>query len=197
VSGVPPRKKRPHDEPVTLTDPAAIKGLAHPARLAVLDELRQGSALTATECAAIAGLSASAMSYHLRALERWGFVERAEDTGDGRERPWRATSSRGWRIQAPGPAGLAAASALLSAIFDRLRNDMFAWTEVEHDQPKIWQEVASVGNSSVWLTPAEARELVGQYEKVNTLARGRTAADHPQGARRVRLGVVIAPSVRD
>ena len=52
-----------------LTDPRAIKALAHPARLAVIDELFAGRQLTATECAEIAGLSPSAMSYHLRALE--------------------------------------------------------------------------------------------------------------------------------
>ena len=37
--------------------------------------------------------SPSALSYHLRALARWKFVEEAEG-GVGRERPWRATASR-------------------------------------------------------------------------------------------------------
>ena len=70
-------------EPVILRDPRAIKALAHPARLAVIDELFAGRKLTATECGEIAGLSASAMSYHLRALENGGS---SADPGD-RRRP--------------------------------------------------------------------------------------------------------------
>ena len=68
------------NEMVVLRDPRAIKALAHPARLAVIDEFFAGRRLTATECAEIAGLSASAMSYHLRALEKWGIIRRSEAT---------------------------------------------------------------------------------------------------------------------
>ncbi len=73
-----------------LSDPKAIRALAHPARLTVIEELYSGRELTATECADLAGLSPSAMSYHLRSLAKAGIVERADATGDGRERPWRA-----------------------------------------------------------------------------------------------------------
>ena len=66
---MPTRTARRARAKVMLTDPRAIKALAHPARLAVIDELFAGRQLTATECAEIAGLSPSAMSYHLRALE--------------------------------------------------------------------------------------------------------------------------------
>src|SRR5512135_594423 len=76
---------------VVLRDPKAIRALAHPARLLVIQRLFSGEPATATSLAEAAGLSASAMSYHLRALERFGLVERAKPTGDGRERPWRAT----------------------------------------------------------------------------------------------------------
>ena len=70
MSGVAKR----NGKQVVLSDPRAIKALAHPARLAVIDELFAGRELTATECAQVAGLSLSAMSYHLRALEKWGIV---------------------------------------------------------------------------------------------------------------------------
>ena len=89
----PRRKESPTDGRGTLSDPGAIRALAHPARLAVIEELYAGRELTATECAEIAGLSPSAMSYHLRSLEKAGIVERAELDGDGRERPWRAAGA--------------------------------------------------------------------------------------------------------
>ena len=75
---------------LTLTDPRAIRAIAHEARQLVIDELYSGSVITATEAAHICGLSPSAMSYHLRALEKWGIVVRDDRSGDGRERPWRA-----------------------------------------------------------------------------------------------------------
>src|SRR4051794_4241177 len=88
---------------LVISDPRAIRALAHPARQVVIDELYDGKVLTATECAELAGLTPSAMSYHLRALERWGILERAEASADGRERPWRAPAPRP-KIQARSPA---------------------------------------------------------------------------------------------
>ena len=75
---------------VQIEDAGALRALAHPARLAVVDELYQGTERTSSELAELTGLSASAMSYHLRSLERWGIVERGTARDDGRERPWRA-----------------------------------------------------------------------------------------------------------
>src|SRR5579863_6844460 len=77
--------------PVRMTDPKMMRALAHPARIAIWTHIGLRGAATATECAAVAGLSPSACSYHLRTLARYGFVE--EDraaAADGRERPWRA-----------------------------------------------------------------------------------------------------------
>ncbi|MDQ6873629.1 MAG: helix-turn-helix domain-containing protein [Actinomycetota bacterium] len=73
---------------VVLTDHKALRALAHPARTAVIDELYMGKVRTASELAELTGLTPSAMSYHLRALEKWGIICRAEPTGDARERPW-------------------------------------------------------------------------------------------------------------
>jgi DNA-binding transcriptional ArsR family regulator len=187
------RKSRSREQPRTITDPRAIRALAHPARLAVLDELQPGTELTATECARIAGMSPSAMSYHLRALEKWGFVERAGSTGDGRERPWRATSPQGWRVEASSPVATAAESTLIAAAFERLRTAFDTWTSVEPDQPKAWRDVAILGSTTAWLTPEECRELLEHYERLTATTRRRSQVDHPAAARRVRVGLVLAP----
>src|SRR5215813_7313093 len=74
-----------------ITDPRALRALAHPARLAILQHLVLDGPATATECAEVAGLFPSACSYHLRALARYGFVEEDPSGGqDRRHRPWRA-----------------------------------------------------------------------------------------------------------
>lgn len=80
---------------VVITDPQAIRALAHRARIEALDELfASHGTRTATELAARSHLTPSAMSYHLRALEKYGFVERAESEGDARERRWRAAGDQ-------------------------------------------------------------------------------------------------------
>ena len=76
---------------VVLTDPRAIRALAHPARLAIIEALGPGEELTATELAAVTGLSPSATSYHLKALAKWGILEAGQARADGRDRPWKAT----------------------------------------------------------------------------------------------------------
>jgi DNA-binding transcriptional ArsR family regulator len=175
-----------------LTDPRAIRALAHPARLAVLEELSDGQEMTATECGAAVGITASAMSYHLRALAKWGFVERAESR-DGRERPWRATAS-GWRIESmTNRLQATAASAVTSTMFERVSADLARWFEHEPDQPAEWTAVAQVSSRAAWLTSEEAAELSRRQQEILDASRKRTAADRPSGARRVRALSIVVP----
>jgi DNA-binding transcriptional ArsR family regulator len=188
-----PRRTPARPAERTLTDPRAIKALAHPARLSVLDALSGDVELTATECAAAAGVSPSAMSYHLRALEKWGFVERAENSTDGRERPWRSVPG-GWRIEAmPDRAATAATTTITSLMLDRMRVDIAKWFDREREQPSEWRDATTVENRALWLTAEEAEHLRDVYEEATDAYRGRSAADHPDGARRVRLGRVVVP----
>lgn len=180
-------------QPRAISDPRAIKALAHPARLAVLDALADGAELTATECATVAGISPSAMSYHLRALEKWGFVQRAASSTDGRERPWRGVPG-GWTVDAlPNAAAATAASAVVYTMLDRLRGDVAAWFEHERDQPEKWRQVGRVQNTTLWLTADETLELAELRDEWISAKKGRTKADHPDGARRVRFTSVVVP----
>lgn len=78
---------------VVIDDVQAIRAMAHQARQQALDEL-YGShrAYTATELAARCETSPSAMSYHLRALEKYGYIRRVEQEGDGRNKYWQAVA---------------------------------------------------------------------------------------------------------
>lgn len=69
-------------------DPAVLQAISHPARLVVLTQFLGRRELTASECAPIAGTSASAMSYHLRVLAGCGVLARV-DSADHREHRWR------------------------------------------------------------------------------------------------------------
>lgn len=78
---------------VTIEDIHAIRAMAHEVRMAALDELYATHRVyTGTELARVCGVSASSMSYHLRELEKHGFVRRVQQEGDGRSTYWQAVA---------------------------------------------------------------------------------------------------------
>ncbi|MEU7581785.1 winged helix-turn-helix domain-containing protein [Streptomyces sp. NPDC041068] len=60
----------------------------HEVRTALLDLLAEVGTVTATEAASRLGYSSGLCSFHLRQLERHGYIEEAPHSG-GRARPWR------------------------------------------------------------------------------------------------------------
>jgi DNA-binding transcriptional ArsR family regulator len=186
-----PRPAR--EETVVLRDPRAIKALAHPARLAVIEEFFAGRRLTATECAEIAGLSASAMSYHLRALERWGIIRRSESTGDGRQRPWEAAGNR-LSVDSAEPRASAAGEAVLVArLLDRQRAETLAYL-ASHEPGSGWYDAMSISSSTLWLTQVETVKLNQQMaDLLSAYEDRRSGSDHPPDSRRVRVMVNLVP----
>jgi DNA-binding transcriptional ArsR family regulator len=180
---------KPRDQPVLITDPRAIRALAHPARQLIIDELYSGRVLTATECAELAGLTPSATSYHLRALEKWGIVERAEASGDGRERPWRALGT-GLQIssQSAGSARVAG-QAMIRTNLDRVIDQ---FEQLAPDDP--WDELSKLNRSRLWLTRAEAGELGQELtDVIEKFRQARTATEHPAGTRPVTTLIAVVP----
>ncbi len=192
-----PRKSKPPQDrpPVKLTDPRAIRALAHPARLAVIDELYAGRELTATECAEVAGLSPSAMSYHLRSLEKAGIVERAASSGDGRERPWRAAGSYLQVDSTGGGAGeLAASAALSSTVLGRTVEQFEAYLARRRQEPPEWLDAVEASYGRIWLTAEEAKAIGEQFVTLFDQYRGRRGGRRPAGARRMRIAVLLFPT---
>lgn len=152
-----------HDDGMTgrrtlkLTDPRAIRVLAHEVRQQLLDEFSGGEVLTATEAAQRCGITPSAMSYHLRAMERWGIVERVESS-DGRERPWQL-AAESIQISDTASAGMPAgvANTLLGTFIQRVTRTATAM--IERDEPKEHSAITQV--AGIYLTDEEAVELDG------------------------------------
>lgn len=72
-------------------DMESLKALAHPLRVQILDTLSTYGQFTASGLAERLGESSGATSYHLRQLERHGFVREVEGKGTARERWWERT----------------------------------------------------------------------------------------------------------
>src|SRR5262249_32862120 len=86
-----------------LTDAKAMRALAHPLRVALLDLFGYHDTLTATQASELLGESPANCAFHLRTPAKYGFVREAGG-GRGRERPWEVVS-RSMRIttQQPDP----------------------------------------------------------------------------------------------
>ncbi len=177
---------------VRLTDPRAIRALAHPARLLMIDTLYGGQELTATQAGELTGLSASAASYHLRALEGFGVVRRAPTSGDGRERPWQAVGEF-LEVDSLG-AGAEALTESISALLDRDRAAVAAFLAGREREPAAWRDSLSLRSTRRWLTPAEAEEIVEKVrDLVDSYRPSTSAADQPKGSRQVRVALTVVP----
>jgi DNA-binding transcriptional ArsR family regulator len=178
---------------VVLSDPRAIRALAHPARLTIIDSLSTGEELTATELAAVTGLSPSATSYHLKALAKWGMVEAGEARTDGRDRPWRGTG-RTVEVSSQVPGSSAVAEvAILSTFLDRTRALATEFLENEASEPPEWRDVAELAGHDYWLTADELAKAVQAMRDVLEpyYQRGRDA--RPANSRPVRIARLVIP----
>jgi DNA-binding transcriptional ArsR family regulator len=179
---------------IVLTDPRAIRALSHPARLVVIDELFAGRVATSTELAELAGLTPSAMSYHLRALAGFGIVERVETSTDGRERPWRA-AGRNLSIRSlPSRAQQAAGTLLIGTMLDQVKRYMENYINAEAQLPQQWRTAANFDAGVTYLTASECRELADRMGELMQTYRRRSDGSRPD-ARRVQLAVAVVPHV--
>lgn len=184
------------ENPLEITDPRALRALAHPARLAILQHLVLEGPATATECAEVAGLSPSACSYHLRALARYGFVDEDPTGGpDRRHRPWRARVVAITVGRDPDrPEAVRAASRLLveslQARFDEVRAD---YLDREAEYPTEWQLAAGTSQDVLHVTAAELDEIRARIRQILADHRRLRRQDQPPGARRVHVIVDFTP----
>jgi DNA-binding transcriptional ArsR family regulator len=188
------RRRRPSGD-LQLRDPGALRALAHPARLIVVDELYQGAERTASELAELTQLTPSAMSYHLRALERWGIVERAPPRDDARERPWRAPGRSLSLVSDLSASAREARDMIMGASLQQLHEEFRRWSLVEERESDAWREVAGMSRSFLWLTLAEAREFSTELRAVVERYVGdRDATEHPEGTRRLVCVLAVVPA---
>jgi predicted ArsR family transcriptional regulator len=181
--------------PLRLTDPKMMRALAHPARIAIWEHLGLEGPATATECAAITGLTPSACSYHLRTLARYGFVEEdTEHSADGRERPWRVKILAFNVSEGNGSPALRDAARLLNAsVLASIEELRESYADRQSEYPAQWREALGANHDVLHVTPEElitlrARltELFGEYRRLSR-------DERPPGARRVQVSVDLVP----
>ncbi|AUS77975.1 transcriptional regulator [Actinoalloteichus sp. AHMU CJ021] len=178
-------------------DPKALRALAHPVRIALMDLLAERDR-TATQCSVVLGESVANCSYHLRTLARHGYVEQAGD--GGREKPWRLASFHQTLVidgadDESDLASEAATEAFLEHDFDILRQGI----RTRAREPEGWREATGVVSATTFVTLEEMRELrrdlMRVLERFTDRLENRDA--RPDGASQVRLvlGMTRRPGV--
>ena len=178
---------RPEDRR-EVTDVRRLSALAHPLRAALLSHLMAFGPRTASECAAAVDASPSNCSWHLRQLEKHGFVERAGEAADGRERPWRAAAT-GFRIGPldDTPAVRSALQILASVQLDEELRLARAYLRHEDELPEPWRHSAEFNTYGLLATPGEVHDLAERLDALIRPYLAPTRQDAPDGARPVHL----------
>lgn len=184
------------ENPLQITDPRAMRALAHPARIAILQHLVLDGPATATECADVAGLSPSACSYHLRALARYGFVdEDPASAADGRHRPWRArVVAITFGQDADQPDALRAAGRLLEqSVQTRIEEVRAQYLDREWEYSPQWRAAAGLHQDVLHVTADELTTVRAELQALFARYRRLDRADRPAGAQRVHAVVDLLP----
>lgn len=142
-----------------LTDPKALRALAHPIRLRLVGLLRVRGQLTATQASELLGESSASCSFHLRQLAKYGLVEEAGG-GQRRERPWRATAMfTDWPDVTDDPKVAEAAGVLTAVVAEQWFEHFMRWIEARQDEPEEWQQAANFTDAALYVTASELTEL--------------------------------------
>ncbi len=170
-----------------ITDPKAIRALAHAARLEVISELYSTQvSRTATELAAQTGLTPSAMSYHLRALKKWGIVVPAAATGDARERRWKAAGAEVTINSGGGAAG--PDFAVLDLELDAFRRRAAAYAKARDERRRRGEpgdaSAVVLASNVLYLTQAQQDELSRRFFDLLQDYEAEDPGDVPEGAQR-------------
>lgn len=148
-------------------DASSLQGLAHPLRVQLCDQLGLHGPATATQLAARLGESSGTTSYHLRQLEKYGFVEEDTGRGSGRERWWRRV--RGGIVIASHELreseATRVATQLVVSEFNKAKQARIDhWRATNEDWPKEWVEASGEASTRFRLRPHELHQLNDEIE---------------------------------
>ncbi len=153
-----------HDREIDLE---SLKALAHPLRVKIFDVLSTYGCFTASGLAERLGESSGATSYHLRQLEKHGFVHEVEGRGVGRERWWERTPggiSLGTNEAKKTSAGREASQLIIREWSSNRERNLSQFLERGFDELSTeWVEASLVSLSNVFVTAEELAEFTSRY----------------------------------
>jgi len=172
-------------------DAGALKALAHPLRVRILDLLAERGPQTASSLAVLIGESSGVTSYHLRALAARDLIQEVAGRGTARERWWerpRGRMSFAGPNEAMTPSSRAAAQIVEDEFFrnqhQRLMDHLH---RPQSEVPQEWREAAHHMTTMVDMTAPQLKELAQQIDELVEAAVLRYRDQTGPGVRRVTI----------
>ena len=176
--------------------PASLKALVHPLRIGMLGILRADGPATSSDLARKLETNTGATSYHLRQLERHGFVVEVLDMGTTRQRFWQAAHDYSILERSRMKAD-ADALVLIDEVMrlgSRLRESEVAeWIESQDEWGSAWTDASASDDYLLRLTRSELAELVGDIRALIEPLMARAGGDAPEAAEAIRVHLVAFP----
>ena len=161
-----------------------LRGIAHPMRNRILEEMSAGGPMRAADVAERLGIPANQASFHLRQLAKYGLVEDAPELArDGRDRVWRVTYESGLSVNLDELAAQDGGKAAVTVFRKQWTADAHAAID-RADQPER-QKDAMVAVSSTRCGSPRTRRSAG---------RRRSAIWSTDGVRRARAPRAAGPT---
>ncbi|KUO18368.1 ArsR/SmtB family transcription factor [Streptomyces dysideae] len=187
----------PEERPTRVLDPRSLRGLAHPLRMRLLNELRRNGPATASQLAAKLGESSGATSYHLRQLGAYGFVEDAPEQGKGRERWWRAMHE-GVQLDEtllldPDPTVRGAAAVFMHELATVHSQELSTFIATRHEWSEEWYRASDMSDWTLRLTPELAAELTTKVHALVDTYRAQAVPEGTPEAEQVRVHSHVFP----
>ena len=160
----------PSDHEGRIADLDGLKALAHPLRMQIIEVLSTFGEHTASGLAERLGESSGATSYHLRQLEKHGYVREVADRGTGRERWWErvpGSIQMGSPELAESEAGRQASRVIMREWLHH--REAGARDFIERGMTELsaeWRDASTLQSASVHVT---AEQLANLSERVSSL----------------------------
>ncbi|MDJ0385290.1 helix-turn-helix domain-containing protein [Streptomyces sp. G-G2] len=183
-----------------LSDPKAIRALAHPIRLDLLETLGKIGPATAASCGRVLGVSQASCSFHLRQLAKYGFVEDAGPGSDRRERRWQV-ADRQMLLADSAQVDPLVAQQLSRVVVEREAARALDWVGRTLGESAQWRDAARGMAATVRVTAVEAAEIKAQWRAILAPYLTRDAAQvqgaapdaHADDRRHVRYFMAASP----
>jgi len=182
-----------------ISDPKAIRALAHPLRLDLLQLLGSGGPATAAQCGRVLGVSQASCSFHLRQLAKYGFVEDAGPGRDRRERQWRVTQQR-LSIRNGTAGDTVVRQQIERLVVERELQAILDYSQRPDGASPEWRHKAGIVTMMAVLSPDEAAGLkekwIALIAPYTAAARAGDPAPQPEpraGQRHVRYFMAATP----
>jgi predicted ArsR family transcriptional regulator len=153
-----------------LTDVRMLRGIAHPMRNRILEEMGAGGPMRAADVAERMGIPANQASFHLRQLAKYGLVEEAPELArDGRDRVWRVLHEGGLSVNLEELADQDGGKAAIRVFRQQWTAEAHAAVERADRPERSKDAMVAVSTHAMRLTKAEAKVLA---EEISDLLEG-------------------------